>query len=70
MDWLSWSSTFATKITRPDPTYFLLWGGLMKEITRRMKVHTREELLHQIMDDAYISEHHELIQWAVNSCLE
>jgi hypothetical protein len=33
------------------------------------KIHMREELLHQIMDAAYISEHPELIPWAVNSCL-
>jgi hypothetical protein len=39
-------------------------------MTYRIKVHTRDELLHQIMDAAYIQEHPEMVQWAVNSGLE
>jgi hypothetical protein len=31
------------------------------------EVHMREELLHQIMDAAYISEYPRIIEWAVNS---
>jgi hypothetical protein len=56
----------------PDLTLldFFLWS-LIKKMTYRTKVHTREELLHQIMDAAaYIQEHPKMIQWAVNSCLE
>jgi oligoribonuclease (3'-5' exoribonuclease) len=43
----------------------------MKEMFYRTKVHTTEESLRQIMDAAaYIHEHSELIQRAVNSCMK
>jgi hypothetical protein len=49
------------------PPDFFLWALM----TYRTKVHTREELLHQIMNNAaYIQRHSEMIQWAVNSHLE
>jgi RecB family endonuclease NucS len=38
----------------------------MKEMTHRIKVHKRQELLHGVMDvAAYIREHPEMIQRAV-----
>jgi Arc/MetJ family transcription regulator len=42
----------------------------MKEMSFRTKVHTTEELLRRIMDAAYIRKHPEMVQRAVDSCLE
>jgi hypothetical protein len=43
----------------------------MKEMTYRVKVHTREELLHGIMDyAAYIPEQPKIIQRTVEFCLK
>jgi prophage DNA circulation protein len=43
----------------------------MKDMTNMTEVNTRGELLNRIMDAAaYMREHLEMIQRAVNSCLE
>jgi hypothetical protein len=43
----------------------------MKEMSYRSKVHTKQELLYQIMDiGTCIREHSEMIQWAANSFLK
>jgi hypothetical protein len=43
----------------------------MKEMTHRTKVHTREELLHRIVNvAAYIQDHPEVIQHGESTCLE
>jgi hypothetical protein len=40
-------------------------------MTDRTKEHTKEELLHKIMDAAaYIIEHPQMIRWAAHYCLE
>jgi hypothetical protein len=44
--------------------------GRMKEMIYRTKVHTREELLHRIMDAAAYTRTHRNDSTAVNSCLE
>jgi hypothetical protein len=54
----------------PDLTTLGLLWAVTKEMTYRTKVHTREELLYQIMAPACIRGHPEMTQWAVNSCLE
>jgi hypothetical protein len=62
LDYSSLSKNLADEISWLNPIDFLLWG-LMKETTCRTKVHTRDELLHQIMNvAAYIREHLEMIQ--------
>jgi hypothetical protein len=48
LDWSSWSNTLVAETSPLD--FFLL--GLIKEMTYRNKVHTREELLHRIIDAA------------------
>jgi hypothetical protein len=70
--WISRSGPITRPPRSPDLTLLdlFLWS-LIKEMICRTKVNTREELLRWIMDAAACTrEHHEMIQRAVNCCLE
>jgi hypothetical protein len=70
LDLLPWLNNLAVEISGLTQLDLFLWG-LLKEMNYRTKVHTRKEPLQRIMDAAaYIRKNCEMIEQAVNSCLE
>jgi hypothetical protein len=68
LHWSSWSNTLAAEISRSHSARFH-FSGLMKEMAYKTKVHTREELLHQIMDAvAYIIYPKIILVWNAQGC--
>jgi hypothetical protein len=63
---ITWPPIFPDLI----PLHLFLWD-VMKDMTYRTKVQARGELLHQFMDAAANTrDHPEVIQRALNACLE
>jgi hypothetical protein len=68
-DWLCWSNKLAAEISRPNPAQFIFMGSYEWDGLQDQSTDGSGTLLRIMSAVVYIWEHHEMMQWAVNSCL-